>query len=455
MALYSTGPIENGANALTGLRPTQQVTVRMDNSDGLETLTTHVRGYYITGVRVLYVDELVAAPPGGSVTRTYYANLDALEFEFETTAGAAGADPVKISFWGKNSGGQLVDAHRLVAGELFSDYGITGPAGPTGPTGATGAPGDVGPTGATGPTGPTGVTGDIGPAGATGPTGPTGATGDVGPAGATGPTGPTGPTGVMGDVGPAGATGSTGATGPTGATGDVGPAGATGPTGPTGATGDIGPAGPTGPTGATGLEGDTGPTGPTGPTGDTGPAGPAGATGIPGDGAVIPFASGLPTALTTVLGGLLNTSSLVGFGSNVTGISTAGGVIDLTGAGGTLLNFAFSVPRDGTVTSLAAYFSTTASLALVGSTVTITAQLYRSGVPDNTFTTVPGAVVTLTPPLTGIVGTNSISSGVTSGLSIPVTAGERLLLVFSANVTAGLDVASTVAGYASAGLSIS
>lgn len=46
-----------------------------------------------------------------------------------------------------------------------------------------------------------------------------------------------------------------------------------------------------------------------------------------------------------------------------TGVSIAGGIIDLTGAA-------------GTITSLAAYLSTTAVLSLIGSTVTIIAQLF-------------------------------------------------------------------------------
>ncbi|WP_017687106.1 exosporium glycoprotein BclB-related protein, partial [Paenibacillus sp. PAMC 26794] len=218
--------------------------------------------------------------------------------------------------------------------------------------------------------------------------------------------------------------------------------------GTTGATGATGTAGTTGVTGATGT------TGATGVTGATGASGTTGATGATGSGTIIPYASGLPVALTTVLGGLLNTSSLVGFGNSATGVSVTGGVIDLTGAAGTLLNFAFSASRAGTITSLAAYFSTTAGLSLVGSTVTLTAQLFRSTTPDNSFTAVPGALVTLAPPLTGILALGTISSGLTTGLSIPVAAGDRLLMVFSASVTAGIDVATTVAGYASGGLTI-
>lgn len=162
----------------------------------------------------------------------------------------------------------------------------------------------------------------------------------------------------------------------------------------------------------------------------------------------------MPVVATTIAGGLVGTSALVGFGSSAEGVSILGGVIDLTGAGGTLLNFAFSVPRDGTITSLAAYFSTTLALSLVGTTLTITAQLYSSTTPDNTFTAVPGATVVLAPSLTGVLALGTISSGLTTGLSIPVTAGTRLLLVFSATAS-GVTLINTVAGYASGGLGIS
>ncbi|WP_353626627.1 exosporium glycoprotein BclB-related protein, partial [Bacillus sp. JCM 19041] len=239
--------------------------------------------------------------------------------------------------------------------------------------------------------------------------------------------------------------------GPTGATGITGATGATGLTGVTGATGLAGA------TGATGITGLTGVTGATGLTGVTGATGLTGATGIAGSSAIIPFSSGIPAILTTIAGGLVGTNSLVGFGSSVAGVSLlGGGTIDLTGAAGTLLNFAFSVPRDGTITSLSGYFSNAAALSLVGTTVTITAQLFRSAgpAPDNVFAPIPGAVVTLAPPLTGILALGTVSSGNATGLSIPVATGDRLLLVFTATAT-GISLINTVAGYASAGLAIS
>jgi len=155
------------------------------------------------------------------------------------------------------------------------------------------------------------------------------------------------------------------------------------------------------------------------------------------------------TTLTTVLGGLAGTGSAVGFGTNEV-VQPLAGVIDITG----LMNVAFSMPRDGTITSMSAFASVGAAVLLVGSTVTLTAQLYESTAPDNTFTPVPGAVVTLAPPLTGLIAIGATSSGTTSGLAIPVTAGTRLLLVFSAAVTAGIDIATVINALTGAGVAI-
>ena len=169
-----------------------------------------------------------------------------------------------------------------------------------------------------------------------------------------------------------------------------------------------------------------------------------------GGGAIIPYASGTPAVMTTVLGGLLNAGTVLGFGISSGGVTALGGAIDATN----LTNMAFSVPRDGVITSLSGNFSTTAALALVGSTITITGQLYSAPAGSNIFIAVPGATVTMAPAFTGILAIGTSSSGTTTGLSIPVVAGTRLLLVFSANVTAGLDVATAIVGYVSAGVGI-
>ena len=155
--------------------------------------------------------------------------------------------------------------------------------------------------------------------------------------------------------------------------------------------------------------------------------------------------------MTTVLGGLLNTHSAIAFTDMQSGFTITGG--SFTGASNGRV--AFSMPRDGTITSLSAFFTNTIAVGAVGTTLTITAQLYQSTTPDNTFTAVPGALVTLTPAITGIVAIGGTFSGVATGLNIDVTAGTRLTLVFSATVTAGADIATTVTGFASGGVAIS
>lgn len=176
-------------------------------------------------------------------------------------------------------------------------------------------------------------------------------------------------------------------------------------------------------------------------------------TEIAASGSIIPFSSGTPVVLTTILGGLTGTTGLVGFGNSASGVSLLGGNIDLTGAGGTLLNFGFVAPRAGTITSIAAHYSTTLALSLLGTSLTINAQLYSAPSGSNLFAPVPGASVQLSPSLTGLVTLGTVCTGVTSGLSIPTVAGTRYLLVYSANAT-GLTLLNTVAGYASAGVNI-
>ncbi|WP_367398349.1 exosporium glycoprotein BclB-related protein [Paenibacillus lautus] len=102
---------------------------------------------------------------------------------------------------------------------------------------------------------------------------------------------------------------------------------------------------------------------------------------------------------------------------------------------------------------MSATFSTTLALSLVGTTVTITAQLYSAPATSNVFAPIPGALVTLAPPLTGLLALSTVSNGFVDGLAIPVPANTRSLMVFSATA-AGVTLATAVAGYSSAGVSI-
>ena len=111
------------------------------------------------------------------------------------------------------------------------------------------------------------------------------------------------------------------------------------------------------------------------------------------------------------------------------------------------------MPRDGVITDITAYFSTVLALTLVGGDVTVTAQLYSSSTPDNTFSPIAGTAVALAPAYSGLVSIGDITAGSLSGLSIPVTTGTRLLLVFSVTGT-GIAIDTTVTGYASGGINI-
>ena len=170
---------------------------------------------------------------------------------------------------------------------------------------------------------------------------------------------------------------------------------------------------------------------------------------ITNTGTIIPYASGAPIIMTTLAGGLAGTTSAVGFGNSVTGIQLVGGNIDAT----SITNFAFVSPRTGTITSISGMFSTTQAIALIGTSINITAQLYSAIAGSNTFFPVPGATVNLASPLTGIVSIGSTSYGNTTGLSIPVIAGSRYLMIYSATAT-GISLVNTVVGYASAGVNI-
>ncbi|WP_434751325.1 collagen-like triple helix repeat-containing protein [Paenibacillus amylolyticus] len=273
MAVLLTGPIDN--SPVNGVRPTQTVSIKIDNVNSVTTAIVLIQGYVLSATRSLYVSEQISLLPNAVVTRNYYADLDS--FEYVITVTGSTPDDILLSLWGKNSAGALIAAHRLVNSEWTGSdntAGVTGVTGATGATGTTGSPGVSGATGATGTTGATGVTGATGSTGLSGPTGVTGDTGATGTTGTTGATGLTGATGSTGLSGPTGVTGDTGVTGATGTTGATGVTGATGDTGPSG-----GPEGPTGATGATGITGTTGAIGATGSTGATGATGVTGATG--------------------------------------------------------------------------------------------------------------------------------------------------------------------------------
>jgi BclB C-terminal domain-containing protein len=131
------------------------------------------------------------------------------------------------------------------------------------------------------------------------------------------------------------------------------------------------------------------------------------------------------------------------------------------GFGGTTINLqalfneAFVVPRDGTITSIAAFFNNTATIALpLGGTVTVRAQVWRSQDPDsNIFEPLASTLLPLPPYTTGPVSLFTTRSAVSAPLSEAVTAGDRLIMVFTV-VSTGITAATVAVGVASAGITI-
>jgi BclB C-terminal domain-containing protein len=156
-----------------------------------------------------------------------------------------------------------------------------------------------------------------------------------------------------------------------------------------------------------------------------------------------------------VADGLVGLPAFVGFGSSAQGVDVLASTIDLTGAPTDDLNYAFTVPRDGLITSLTAFFSVTAAVGVGVGDYQIHAQLYISQAPDsNIFDAIAATDIALTPAFPGLgIALGDIATG-SVAVNIAVSAGDRLLLVFYVEPPA-LSVAATVAGYASAGLAIS
>ena len=152
--------------------------------------------------------------------------------------------------------------------------------------------------------------------------------------------------------------------------------------------------------------------------------------------------------LTGLIGNVIGTTALVGFGMGVDGVSLVGGNISLIGGAGVATNFAFQMPQDGVITSLTAFFSATAALSLLDD-IDLTMQICASQNPlSNLFSPIPGASVTTTLP--GLISLGTTATINATGLNIPVAAQTRLLAVFSA--TSSLLV--TLAGYVSGGIGI-
>ena len=151
---------------------------------------------------------------------------------------------------------------------------------------------------------------------------------------------------------------------------------------------------------------------------------------------MIPFASGGSVNLTTQANGTSGNVGIVGFGNNGTTTIGSHGEIDLfTGP-----NYSFMVPTSGTITDISGLFSTGYQPQTFppGTMITITCQLYQSSTYYmNLFSPIAPLPVLISPGLSGFVQVGTTGIGSASGMSIPVVAGSRLMMVVSATVSSG------------------
>jgi BclB C-terminal domain-containing protein len=147
--------------------------------------------------------------------------------------------------------------------------------------------------------------------------------------------------------------------------------------------------------------------------------------------------------------GSVATVGLIGFGSSSVAPLTVSMVplFDVS----LLPNFAFSVPRTGTITALSAFFSPTVGVTLTGTT-TLTATLYSGVQGSNNLSPTPATVVLATLPAGTILTPGSPTFAATVPTAVAVTVGDRFLAVLSA--TSDSLLGDTITGVFSGGISI-
>lgn len=139
-------------------------------------------------------------------------------------------------------------------------------------------------------------------------------------------------------------------------------------------------------------------------------------------GSIIPFSSGRQTIVENILGNRLG--SLIGFGSSVDLVPIANNTINLTG----FFSEAFTVPRDGKITAISASYNALGGQVESGA-VAIRAQIFHAPVGNNTFTGT-SASVDLVPSITEPIPVGLLVFASATIQPVPVTAGDRLLMVF-------------------------
>ena len=104
------------------------------------------------------------------------------------------------------------------------------------------------------------------------------------------------------------------------------------------------------------------------------------------------------------------------------------------------------------LTSVVGQITTNSSMSLIGTTITVTAQVY-SAPPGLTPQPVPGSQCTAVPSFTGIIAIGTTATFNCSGLSIPILAGDVGYIQVSATA-AGITLINSIPIHAAVSLGL-
>ncbi|CAG7644015.1 hypothetical protein PAESOLCIP111_04603 [Paenibacillus solanacearum] len=162
--------------------------------------------------------------------------------------------------------------------------------------------------------------------------------------------------------------------------------------------------------------------------------------------------TGTSATLTTIAGGLTGLYSTLGSGGTANSLTVynGSGTLDLS-AMPSVTAVAHTVAQNSILKAADIRLSNTLALSLVGTTLSISADIYVDDDNDGVYEKKTSGIP-LAPPYTGILATGTTTQGVNNSLSIPVEAGSKLLVVYYMNA-AGLSLLNTVTGNLEAKLS--
>lgn len=164
--------------------------------------------------------------------------------------------------------------------------------------------------------------------------------------------------------------------------------------------------------------------------------------------AIIPLNSLNPAVTTTILGGLIGTSTLLGSGISKTGISLTGTTLNLLGDAN---GVAITIPYNCVIKTISFNYYNSVALSLIGSTLSLHLQIYKASAISNSYE--PISQSTVTNQLTGIINIGYTASNSLSNLNIPISANEKIVVLISATAT-GLSLVNTSTGFVSASIGL-